>query len=575
VAADFPQPRAVRQLAELVPGTLIGGYRIEGQAGAGGMAVVFRAREESLGRPVALKVLSPGMSSDAEFRERFVRESRAASAVDHPSIIPVHAAGEDRGVLYLAMRYVAGGDLHSLVEREGPLPPERAIALLAPVASALDAAHAAGIVHRDVKPANVLIDSSPGRADHPYLSDFGLAKRPALPGMTNAGEFVGTAGFASPEQLAGHPVSRQTDQYGLACVAYLILTASMPFHSGDPQVTLWAQMSKSPPRVTDRRPDLPPEVDRVIARALARDPAERFASCGEFTGALRQALAATTPPPPPAVTPARPRKAPIVIGAVALAVVGAAAAALVLLPGGHAQTAASPRRAAHPPAPAPRTRPPVTLPAAAGWWKMDEGSGNVAHDSAGSHPATGTGTGWCGTKNCMTFNGTSSALVTGGPVVNTAPGHSFTVSAWVAMGAAVPGGLITAVSQDGAANSGFYLEYSGADQCWAFARVSTDVKSQPAAPYRALGCTGSYTDWTYLTGVFDATGNQERIYVNGKLEGTAKDPAPFAANGPLVIGRGQGSGGGINWWPDAIGNVEAFNTALTSAQVRLLYSRRS
>lgn len=294
MASDFPSSRAAQRLAGLVPGTLIGGYRIEGRIGAGGMAVVFRAREESLGRPVALKVLVPELAADAEFRERFVHESRVASAVDHPNIIPVHAAGGDAGVLYLAMRYVAGGDLHSLVEREGPLPPERALSLLIPIASALDAAHGAGIVHRDVKPANVLIDSSPGRPDHPYLSDFGLAKRPALPGRTAAGEFVGTAGFASPEQLAGRMVSPQTDQYGLACVAYLVLAAAMPFQSGDPQAALWAQMSNPPPRVTDQRRDLAPDVDRVIARALAREPEQRYASCGEFAAELGRALTSPT-----------------------------------------------------------------------------------------------------------------------------------------------------------------------------------------------------------------------------------------------------------------------------------------
>lgn len=293
MAGEFPSGRAGRQLAALEAGTLIGGYRIEDRIGAGGMATVFRARDESLGRPVALKVLQSDLTDDKEFRERFIRESRAASAVDHPNIIPVHAAGEDKGVLYLAMRYVAGGDLHSVVEREGALPSDRVLSLLTPVASALDAAHGAGIVHRDVKPANILIDHSPGRPDHPYLSDFGLAKGSVTHHtLTNTGEFVGTAGFAAPEQLSGRPVTPQTDQYALACVAFTVLTASLPFRHGDPEVALWAQMSSPPPRVTERRTDLFPAVDDVIARALSRDPADRYASCGEFVAELRQALVA-------------------------------------------------------------------------------------------------------------------------------------------------------------------------------------------------------------------------------------------------------------------------------------------
>jgi serine/threonine-protein kinase len=267
--------------------------------------MVFRARDETLGRTVALKVLAPALTLDAEFRERFIRESQAASIADHPNIIPIYAAGEDRGVLYLAMRYVSGGDLHSVVKREGPLAPGRAASLLSPVASALDAAHRAGIVHRDVKPANVLVDSSPGRPDHPYLSDFGLAKRDTAAGLTVTGEFVGTAGFAAPEQISGQPARFETDQYALACVAFTMLTASMPFRHRSPEAVLWAQMSQPPPPVTPQRPDLSPAVDEVIARGLAKDPLDRYPSCGAFTDALSRALRMT-----PNVTPyAGPRTA--------------------------------------------------------------------------------------------------------------------------------------------------------------------------------------------------------------------------------------------------------------------------
>jgi serine/threonine protein kinase/WD40 repeat protein len=289
---------------------LIGGYRLEEPIGAGGMASVFRARDEALGRSVALKILSPSATLDADFRQRFIRESQAASVVDHPNIIPIYGAGEDKSVLYLAMRYVSGGDLHSVVEREGALPPERALSLLAPVASALDAAHRAGIVHRDVKPANVLVDVNPGRPDHPYLSDFGLAKRDTAATMTDAGEFVGTTGFAAPEQIEGRTPQFASDQYAFACVAYILLAARMPFRSSSPAAVLWAQMSQPPPRVVPLRPDLPAVTDDVLARALAKNPDDRFPTCGDFVDALGRALAVPGPggrhPSFPSSAPAEP-----------------------------------------------------------------------------------------------------------------------------------------------------------------------------------------------------------------------------------------------------------------------------
>jgi serine/threonine-protein kinase len=278
-------------LAGPAPGSVVGGYRIESRLGAGGMAVVYRARDQGLDRIVALKVLAPGLADDAEFRERFIRESRAAARVDHPHIIPVHGAGESDGVLYLAMRFVPGGDLRSVIAREGPLSGERAAFLLSPVASALDAAHAAGLVHRDVKPANVLIDTSPGRPDHPYLSDFGLAKGTAsAAGLTGTGQFLGTPDYAAPEQISGKPTGPRADQYALACVAFTALTGATPFARGTSLAVLWAHVYDSPPLVQARRRDLPAAVDSVLARALAKAPEERYQSCGEFTDALRAAL---------------------------------------------------------------------------------------------------------------------------------------------------------------------------------------------------------------------------------------------------------------------------------------------
>src|SRR3984957_209935 len=279
-------------------GAVRAGYRGESRIGVGGMAMVFRARDESLGRTVALKILAPALTDDAAFRERFIRESRAATVVDHPHIIPVYGAGEFGGVLYIAMRYVAGGDLRALLKREGPLPPSRAAFLLSPLASALDAGHAAGLVHRDVKPANILIDTSPGRPDHLYLSDFGLAKGNASTGLTGTGHFLGTVEYCAPEQISGKPARPQTDQYALGCVAYTMFTGTVPFRRDEVTAVLWAHMSEPPPLVTALRPDLPPAVDPVLARAMAKDPEERYPSCTEFAEAVRAALgvdAYTTP----------------------------------------------------------------------------------------------------------------------------------------------------------------------------------------------------------------------------------------------------------------------------------------
>src|SRR6202050_2035252 len=202
MSEDLPAP-----LAWFRPDSVVAGYRLEAQGGAGGMAVVFRARDERLGRPVALKILAPGLASDPAFRRRFIAESRAAAAVDDPHIIPIYEAGEAEGALFIAMRFVQGGDLRHVLAREGALPPARAAEFLSPVASALDAAHAAGLVHRDVKPANVLVDERIGRPDHVYLSDFGVSKGAAASvSLTGAGGFVGSPDYSAPEQIQGRPV---------------------------------------------------------------------------------------------------------------------------------------------------------------------------------------------------------------------------------------------------------------------------------------------------------------------------------------------------------------------------------
>jgi len=273
------------------PGSRIAGYRLGEEIGRGGMAVVFRAQDERLERQVALKILSPALAANETFRHRFILESRSAAAVDDPYIIPVFEAGEADGVLFIAMRYVPGGDVGALLKQMGPLPAERAAAIISGVASALDTAHAAGLVHRDVKPTNMLLDTRVGRPDHVYLSDFGLSKGALSSAeLTGADRFMGTLHYCAPEQIQGRRVDARTDEYALACTAVELLSGRPPFSQDEASAVLYAQLSEPPPRLASRRADLPAAVDDVLLRALAKAPEERYASCGEFADALRMAL---------------------------------------------------------------------------------------------------------------------------------------------------------------------------------------------------------------------------------------------------------------------------------------------
>jgi len=275
------------------PGSRIAGYLLEEQIGQGGMAVVFRAHDERLDRTVALKILAPALASDEAFRQRFMRESRAAAAVDDPHIIPVFEAGEASGVLFIAMRWVRGGDVKSLVGQFGPMAPARVAEILSQVASALDAAHTRGLVHRDVKPANMLLDASSGsgRPDHVYLSDFGLSKGSLqTSGLTGTGTFLGTLDYISPEQIEGKPVDGRADEYALACAAFELLTGAPPFQRDEAMATMYAQLSEPPPALSSRRRGLPETADGVFVKALAKAPADRYGSCREFAEALRVAF---------------------------------------------------------------------------------------------------------------------------------------------------------------------------------------------------------------------------------------------------------------------------------------------
>ena len=292
-----------RQADLVLPGMSgrIAGYRLEECIGQGATGVVYLARDGRLGRKVALKVVAPELAGDAAFRARFLGESRAAAALGHPHIIPVYDAGEANGMVYLAMRYVQGGDARSLVSRLGPLDVAQAWSIVAQVASALDAAHGHGLIHRDVKPASMLLDASAaagrtprrtgdGVPGHVYLSDFGLSSNPPPGRATAVGQFAGTLDYLAPEQIEGRVLDGRSDQYSLACAGFELLCGTPPFGQDQGETVIYAQLYAPPPGATARRPDLPAAVDVVLARALAKSPADRYATCGQFAEELRIAL---------------------------------------------------------------------------------------------------------------------------------------------------------------------------------------------------------------------------------------------------------------------------------------------
>ena len=273
-------------------GSEFAGYRLEALLGHGGMSIVYRAEHVVLGRTVALKLLSPQLSEDEAFRERFARESRLAASLDHPNIIPIYEASESEGVFFIAMRYVEGSDLRTRL-KGGPLTPQAMIGIVDQTANALAAAHSHGLVHRDVKPANILIDPGAGRgeADHVYLSDFGVAKQMAAPGLTKMGTFVGTADYASPEQIEGRALDARADVYSLGCVIYECLTGTSAYEKDSEVAQMYAHLLEPPPVVTDTRPDLPPAINDVVSKAMAKSPDDRYPGSKELAAALRDVLA--------------------------------------------------------------------------------------------------------------------------------------------------------------------------------------------------------------------------------------------------------------------------------------------
>lgn len=267
-------------------GTELGGYRIVESLGQGATSVVYLAEHVRLGRPAALKLLTPAFG-EADFRDRFLRESQLAASLDHPNIVPVYDAGEEDGMLYIAMAAVEGRDLKTLLAEEGPLPLRRALRIVGQVGAALDAAHSRGLVHRDVKPANVLVAAD----DRTYLSDFGVVKELASNGSTRTGTFVGTIEYSAPEQIEGRAVDARTDVYALACVLYECLAGAAPFHRPSEVAVLNAHLHAPPPKLTRAVPDVPAAVEPVIAKALSKSPLDRYGSCAELVAALRAAAA--------------------------------------------------------------------------------------------------------------------------------------------------------------------------------------------------------------------------------------------------------------------------------------------
>ena len=275
------------------PGEMFAGHRVDGVAGRGAMGVVLRATDLVLDRAVALKLIAPMYARDPVFRARFERECRLAAGIDHPNVVEIFRAGEEGGRLYVTMRYVDGTDLKSLIARERRLEPERAVALVAQVAGALDAAHRRGLVHRDVKPANILVASREG-VERAFLTDFGISKqRTETPdtALTGAGMALGSVDYMAPEQAQVRDLDARTDVYALGCVLFHALTGSVPFIRGNDFERMWAHVHEAAPAVSSIEPRLPAALDPVLARALEKAPDDRQQSAGELAREARAAVA--------------------------------------------------------------------------------------------------------------------------------------------------------------------------------------------------------------------------------------------------------------------------------------------
>ena len=278
---------------ELSDGDQFAGYRIERRLGRGGMGILYLALEPGLERRVALKLIAPEAAADEVFAQRFAEESRIAASIEHPNVVPIYAAGEERGVPWIAMRYVAGSDLGRRIAREGRLGPAQAAALVAQVGNGLDAIHAAGLIHRDVKPANVLLSGDPG-SEHAYITDFGVARNIATEsGLTQTGRFVGTLDYVAPEQISGEPIDARVDVYALGCLLFKLLTGEVPFPGEGEAARLYAHLNDPPPAPSLYATAVPMALDDVVVRAMSKSPGDRYLSAGDLGRAAEAALSGT------------------------------------------------------------------------------------------------------------------------------------------------------------------------------------------------------------------------------------------------------------------------------------------
>src|ERR687887_672476 len=276
--------------AEVRTGTVLAGFRVRSLLGEGAMGAVYLAEGISTGQRVALKLLAPELARDERFRRRFLRETEIAASLEHAHVVRTLGSGQTDGQLYLAMAYVEGSDLRSVLRRDGRLGPERAVELVAQVAGALDAAHAAGLVHRDVKPGNILVTQGP-EGERAYVCDFGLARHvSSVSSLTGERGFVGTIDYVPPEQIEGGRIDGRADVYSLGCVLYECLTGERPFDRETELSVVFAHLNEPAPRPSDVRPELPDAFDAVFETALAKSPDDRYSTCGELVAAARAAL---------------------------------------------------------------------------------------------------------------------------------------------------------------------------------------------------------------------------------------------------------------------------------------------
>jgi serine/threonine protein kinase len=284
-----------RRWIDLADGDEFAGYRIERTLGRGGMGILYLALEPGLERRVALKLIAPEAAAEEVFSRRFAEESRVAASIEHPHVVPIYAAGEERGVPYIAMRYVSGSDLGRRLAREGRLPPNVAVNLIAQVGNGLDAIHAAGLIHRDVKPANVLLSGATGE-DHAYITDFGVARNVASEsGLTQTGRFVGTLDYVAPEQISGAAVDARADVYALGCLLFKLLTGEVPFPRDGEAARLYAHLNDPPPAPSLHATEVSMALDDVVVRALSKEPGERYPSAGDLGRAAVAALSGERP----------------------------------------------------------------------------------------------------------------------------------------------------------------------------------------------------------------------------------------------------------------------------------------